>query len=62
MSSLHPDIEILFTKPTKILGVMFLQKVSQTTFLLTKVISDTLGLLVKLFCVAFFQKIFIKVP
>ena len=62
MSSLHPDIEILFTKPTKILGVMFLQKVSPMTFLLTKVISVPLHLLVKLFCGWFFWKISIKLP
>ena len=36
-----PDIEILFTKPTKIMGVTFLQKVAPTTFLLTKLILES---------------------
>ena len=36
ISSDQPNIEILFTKPTKILGVTFLEKNFSSTFLLTK--------------------------
>ena len=61
----HPNIEILFTKPTKILGVTFLQKIAPMTFLLTEVISaplQPLHLLVKLFCGWFFWKVVIVLP
>ena len=36
----HSDIEILFTKPTKIMRVTLLPKIDPMTFLLTKLISS----------------------